>query len=537
MYIYENLHPKSNKAPDVSGRGHDAEVHTLNDVHSKLVNAGVNDDIAVVSVAKPENLPDLLIHVNKEQLVAGEVPEITDPEILAESDARGTKNADFVRQVMKRAYGAYEKYAFGMDEVAPDTGRGNNRWAGMAVTMLDSLDTLHLMGLMDEFNRATEWIDKNLHFDINTFVSTFETCIRVLGGLLGAYDRCGNKMYLNKAKDIGDRLLKAFDTPTGLPMGSVNLKTGSHRNAGWTGGSALLAEIGTVQLEYRYLAKHTGIKKYKEVTDKVYDVLRKEKNHMTDGLPPMYISTATGRFTKQDISFGAMGDSYYEYLIKAWNQGGKTEQALRDDYDAAMDGLHKRLLQYSSPSKLAYVAEMKNGRLIHKQDHLACFVPGMLALGAYLDPSHPNAARDMKTAKQLMYTCYQTYERMATGIGAEYVTFESGRDFVVNRAPFYILRPEMVESLFVLHQITKHPIYRDWGHKVMTNIEKYCKMKYAYGHLKDVRDTHSRVDNKMESFFLGETLKYLYLLQDPTHPIDLKKYVFNTEAHPLRNFV
>ena len=133
-------------------------------------------------------------------------------------------------------------------------------------------------------------------------------------------------MYLRKAQDIGDRLLKAFDTPTGLPMGSVNLKTGGHRNAGWTGGSALLAEIGTVQLEYRYLAHHTGKSVYKEKTDKVYEVLRKVKNTMTDGLPPMYISTATGRFTKQDISFGAMGDSYYEYLVKAWNQGGRKKR-------------------------------------------------------------------------------------------------------------------------------------------------------------------------------------------------------------------
>ena len=163
MYIYKNIHPKSSEAPDASGRAHHAIVHVLRDAAAKETAAGVNSNIQVLDVVREENLPDLLLAVDKADLVAGKVPVITDPDILAQSDARGAKNADFVRQVMKRAYGAYEKFAFGMDEVAPNTGKGNNRWSGMAVTMLDSLDTLHLMGLMDEFNRATEWVDKTFN--------------------------------------------------------------------------------------------------------------------------------------------------------------------------------------------------------------------------------------------------------------------------------------------------------------------------------------------------------------------------------------
>ena len=84
--------------------------------------------------------------------------------------------------------------------------------------------------------------------------------------------------------------------------------------------------------------------------------------------------------------------------------------------------------------------------------------------------------------------------------------------------------------------MTGHPIYRDWGHKIMQSIEKYCRTNLAYGALPDVRSTSKRPDDRMESFFLAETLKYLYLLQDPDHPIDLRKYVFNTEAHPMRIF-
>jgi len=88
--------------------------------------------------------------------------------------------------------------------------------------------------------------------------------------------------------------------------------------------------------------------------------------------------------------------------------------------------------------------------------------------------------------------------------------------------------------LYILHTITGHPVYRDWGHRIMMNIEKFLKLPYGYGAHPDVRNPGRQLDDKMESFFLAETLKYLYLLQDPDSEINLDEWVFNTEAHPLR---
>ena len=125
---------------------------------------------------------------------------------------------------------------------------------------------------------------------------------------------------------------------------------------------------------------------------------------------------------------------------------------------------------------------------------------------------------------------------MPTGIAAEYYTFGGGHDFQPGgNAGFYILRPETVESLFILHELTGDPIYREWSWKIFSAIERHCKTQYGYGALPDVRSTGRRPDDRMESFFLAETLKYLYLIQDPDQPIDLMKYVFNTEAHPMKN--
>jgi hypothetical protein len=138
----------------------------------------------------------------------------------------------------------------------------------------------------------------------------------------------------------------------------------------------------------------------------------------------------------------------------------------------------------------------------------------------------------------LTYTCYQTYARMASGISPEFVQFYEGKDFEAGRnGHHYLLRPETVESFFVLYHLTGDPVYREWGWEVFQAIEKYCRVNGGYGGIRDVRSENPQADNKMESFFLAETLKYLYLLFDPETPIDLlNKHVFNTEAHPLRMF-
>ena len=129
------------------------------------------------------------------------------------------------------------------------------------------------------------------------------------------------------------------------------------------------------------------------------------------------------------------------------------------------------------------------------------------------------------------------YARMPTGISPEYVQFYNGEDFDIGHGgPHYLLRPETVESFFVLYHLTGDPIYREWGWEVFQAIERYCKTEAGYGKLNNVRSFRSPEDS-MESFFMAETLKYLYLLFDPETPIDLlHKHVFNTEAHPMRTF-
>ena len=110
------------------------------------------------------------------------------------------------------------------------------------------------------------------------------------------------------------------------------------------------------------------------------------------------------------------------------------------------------------------------------------------------------------------------------------------RLFVLQPADAHnLLRPETVESLFYLYRITKDNKYRDWGWTIFQNFEKYTKLKEGYTSINNVKSTgNPGYRNKMESFFLGETLKYFYLLfSDDPNLLPLDKWVFNTEAHPL----
>jgi len=386
-------------------------------------------------------------------------------------------------------------------------------------------------------------VASELTFDNVGQVSVFETTIRILGGLLSAYDLSGEPIFLEKANDLGQRLLPAFDSPSGVPHGFATLSGGGSgaTNTHWHRNSAALAELGTLQLEFRYLARSTGNAEYEQKAMRVLELM--EPLQPQDGLFPVFIENlhkVPKIAAKGKISMGALGDSFYEYLLKVWLQGGKQESQYRRMYDRAMEGVHAKMVRESEPNGLYYIAELDdNNNIRHDMDHLACFMGGNLALGAYTHPdglSSPAAQRDLQLGKALAYTCYQMYARTSTGMAAETVRFRKGTliDFS-SRSQHNLLRPETVETFFILYYLTKDPIYREWGWEVFESIEKCCRTHIAYASLKNVNDFHKGHEDRMESFFPAETLKYLYLLQDPDLQLDiLNTHVFNTEAHPLR---
>jgi len=447
---------------------------------------------------------------------------------------------DAVKAAMKHAWKGYERFAWGMDELQPNSRRGKNLFAGLGATIIDSLDTLWIMDLKEEFGRARDWVATEFNLNKPYEASVFETVIRIVGGFIAAYDLSGDRMFVDKCVDLVEKLQPAYRTPTGIPYNIINLQSGGAKNPAWTQQASTLAEFGTQQLEFVALSHHTGDPKYAQQAENVIKYATDPTAHRNrnppnggEGLYPMFLNPISGMWTSAKISFGAMGDSFFEYLIKMWVQGGQTEavKKYRTLFDSAMQGMMNVMVARSSPSNMVYVAEWDRSGLIHKMDHLACFVPGMLALGA----DGENAEEYVSLAQQLMYTCYQMYARQPSGLAPEMVYFRNGED-MVSGAHHNLLRPETVESLMVLFRKTGDPIFREWGWEIFQAFERHCKTNDGYAGLKDVRLARPQQDDTMQSFFLAETLKYLYLLFDDTSHIAMDEWVFNTEAHPIKIF-
>ncbi|KAI4820000.1 hypothetical protein KUCAC02_027997 [Chaenocephalus aceratus] len=440
-----------------------------------------------------------------------------------------------VKDAFRHAWQGYKDFAWGHDELRP-LSKSYSEWFGLGLTLIDALDTMWILGLKEEFEEARTWVATELTFNKNVDVNLFESTIRILGGLLSTYHLTGDTMFLDKAKDIGSRLMPAFNTPSKIPYSDVNIGKGTAHPPRWTSDSTV-AEVTSIQLEFRELSRLTQDPQYQDAVAEVMKQVHQLDGKL-DGLVPMFINTNNGQFTHQGIfTLGARADSYYEYLLKQWIQGGKKEDQLLQDYVQAIEGVKKNLLQKSSPNGLTFVGELSHGQFSPKMDHLVCFLPGTLALGAH----HGLPADHMDLAKQLMETCYQMYTQMETGLSPEIVHFNmhegSIRDIDVKLADRHnLLRPETVESLFYLYRFTKDHKYQDWGWNILQNFNKYTKVSSGgYTSINNVRDPdYTSPRDKMESFFLGETLKYLYLLfSDDPGLISLDEYVFNTEAHPL----
>ena len=468
-----------------------------------------------------------------------------------------------VRKAMLDSWHTYEKFGWGYDVYHPIIEQGENMGPKpLGWMIVDSLDTLMIMDCNEEVERAKVWIRDELDYNFDYKVNTFETTIRMLGGLLSGFALSKDDVYLDKAVQLANSLGGAYDTPSGIPYLSVNLKSGKGIKNHVDNGASSTAEAATVQLEMKYLAKLTGETLWWNMAEKVMQAL--EANKPEDGLAPIYVNPDTGKFQGRLIRLGSRGDSYYEYLLKQYLQTNNNEPIYWDMYRESVEGVKKHLVRKSEPSGLTFIGELERGiggKFSPKMDHLVCFYGGLLALGATdglpleeakkLKSWNADRESDFKLGEELTYTCYKMYHDVSpTGLSPEIVVFNEdstkSKDFTIKPNDRHNLqRPETVESLFILYRLTGDKKYREMGYEIFKNFMKYTKIVNADGDVSfssigDVTSLGSKGSPKFkdntESFWWAETLKYLYLLFDDENKIPLTEYVFNTEAHPLPKF-
>jgi ER degradation enhancer, mannosidase alpha-like 2 len=426
------------------------------------------------------------------------------------TEVERSQMAELVRQEFLHAWNGYKQYAWGHDELRP-LSKGYHDWYGVSLYMtpVDCLDTMMIMGFDEEAAKTRDYIAKNLSFDQDIYVKNFEITIRMLGGLLSSYELSKDKRLLVLAEDLGKRLMPAFNSPTGMPYVYVNLKTGAVR-----GEKSNPAEVGTLLLEFGTLSKLTGNPVYFEKAEHALVELYNRRSPI--GLVGSEINVKTGKWSDPSSSIGGGVDSYYEYLLKGWLLF--SDKDCEKMWKASVEALNKYLAD-EAPTGFWYgQVDMSSGKRIGTLfGALDAFFPGELALSGDIDH-----AKKLEESSFKMWTAF--------GIEPEeinYSTFKIAYDG-------YALRPEIIESAYYLHHFTQDPRYLDMGRTFYDSLVQYCRTDVAYSALSKV-ESKTKTDD-MESFFLAETLKYLYLLFASPDKVDLAKSVFNTEAHPLERF-
>ncbi|XP_029550692.1 ER degradation-enhancing alpha-mannosidase-like protein 1 isoform X2 [Salmo trutta] len=441
-------------------------------------------------------------------------------------------------------YDNYMKYAFPEDELNPIDcqGRGpdvlnpsniniNDVLGNYSLTLIDTLDTLLVLGNVSEFHRAVKLVIDTVSFDKDSTVQVFEANIRILGSLISAhilltdpkhpFGNVGLEDYDNEllhlAHDLAVRLLPAFEnTSTGIPYPRVNLKSGVPPDSI---NETCTAGAGSLLVEFGILSRLIGDSTFEWVARRAVRALWKLRSNET-GLLGNVVNIQTGQWVSKQSGLGAGMDSFYEYLLKSYILFGEKEdyRMFQASYESIQNHLRRgreSCNEGEGDPPLYVNVNMFNGQIMNTWiDSLQAFFPGLLVLNG-----------DVEEAICLHAFYYAIWKRF--GALPERYNWQLQAPDVL----FYPLRPELVESTYLLYQATKNPFYLHVGMDILESLEKNAKVRCGYATLHHVVDKSK--EDRMESFFLSETCKYLYLLFDDDNPLHKSenKYIFTTEGH------
>lgn len=480
-----------------------------------------------------------------------------------------------VRNGFIRAWQGYKTCAWGADELRPVSCKPKNNFNGWGATIVDSLDTLLVMGLHEEYNFARSHVyDIDFHLvggsrsaygSADGRVPVFETAIRYLGGLLSAYDLSGDVLMKERAEELAQLIMPAFETYSGLPVGRMRIDDPHQYTVEEPRGKyerIVLAEATSMLLEFTRLWQVTGNRTYFDTVQRVTDFLDRNATALSrfGTLLPigLYMQPLqlVGKYT-----FGGMADSYYEYLIKEHQLlGGRLEQYPRM-FSEAMDSAIKFILRRirvvrKAPSLI--VAASSTSRPLHfglKLEHLSCFTGAMFALSSKLLPTRRH---DLNIARRYTETCWWMYNSTLTGLGPEEMVFfrpedqdrfeiieSEGGALVRGAENGYPLqgvrtmngvhqnRPEAIESVLYMWRVTGDEVWRERGWQMFSSWMTHALTEVGVSSIDNVMRVPPRKTDGQESFALAETFKYYYLLFSPPDLISLDDFVLTTEAHPL----
>jgi mannosyl-oligosaccharide alpha-1,2-mannosidase len=424
------------------------------------------------------------------------------------------KRQRVVRDAFKKSYNAYRTYAWMKDELLPVSASFKNPFGGWAATLVDSLDTLWIMDLRDEFREGAkavsgiDWSDTK-----DGAANMFETTIRHLGGLLSAYDLSGDKALLNKAVELAEMLYHGFDTPNRLPPFWLNYQQ-AKRGELVAGTNDPSASPASLCVEFTRLSQITGDSKYYDATDRVTRFLLGTQNHTSlPGMWPIALDFRNEAVHDDRFTLGALSDSLYEYFPKMHALMGGVDPVYEQMYRTSMETAIQNLLfrpMLPGENDVLFTGDYHASgeeKLIPESQHLTCFVGGLFGLGGRLF----NIDEHVSLGERLARGCGWAYSAFPTGVMPEIFRLIPCKDmrkcpwdesiwlrqggtslpkgFVNAKDPQYQLRPEAIESIFILYRITGKKELQDLAWDMFQAILTSTETKFAFSAISDVTTT------------------------------------------------
>ncbi len=424
--------------------------------------------------------------------------------------------AQDVRSEFQWAWRNYREKAWGRDEINPVSGTAQSFFiAGhdLGLSLVEALDTLWMMELDEEFQEGVDWVKTSLDFNIDGESQVFETNIRLVGGLLSAHLASGDPVLLDKAKDLADRLMKAFEaSPYGLPYRYVNLKTGAVRDP-----ETNLAEIGTYATEFGVLGRLVG-------DDRYYAAAKQAMKHALDrrsdiGLMAANLHAETGEFISRNASIDVYADSFYEYLWDSWELFGDAEM--------------KAWSLETTDAILKHQAKRYAGRLWFPMVDFETGAPtgtSQTELGAYLAGLLGQVGR--KAEGDDFLASYTEMQQVWTIIPESIdVTTRQPRTKRTG------LRPEYPDACLNLWLGDRDERYRTLSAVHYRNMKATSRAAYGYTALADITTRPMTQGDNCPGYWWSEQMKYYWLLFSDCRRIDYAQLQLSTEANVLRGFV
>lgn len=430
--------------------------------------------------------------------------------------------ADDVKSEFIRSWEGYKKYAWGHDVLLP-LSKSYKDWyeEPLYISPIDAYSTMKVMGLEEYAKEVEAYVIDSISWDKDLFVKTFEVNIRILGGMLAMYEYTGDQKILDKTEEFGQKMLKAFNSPTGMPYYWFNLKTGEAK-----GSDINIAEAASYMLEMGVLSYYTQNPIYYQAAKKANLAVWERVSDIH--LVAERIDVETGEWTHGTSHICAGIDSYYEYLYKAYLLFG--DEDLKPIWEKSIHAINTYLVDESDTSFWyrrvdMHTGEKKTNLMYADNDEIIeggivtlydAFFPAVLALSGDIERAEKNQA---------------TWDWLWNQYGLEPMIYDY--DAAVATYPVYDLNPEIIESAYYLYHYTGKEKYKQMVEQYWSDIKQYCRTEVAFASIKDVQTMKKK--DYMPTFFFAETMKYFYLTFSMENgDFNLDDYVFNTEAHPFK---